>query len=64
MSSIMNTRRFRGRHKIRIIKRYKKHTYIEHLENGYVGNKKINPKDVKRGDKDITMIRLCWRRKL
>ena len=57
-------RYFRGRHKIRITKRYKKHTYIEHLENGYVGNKEFGYKCVNKGDRDITMIRLCWRRKL
>ena len=57
-------RYFRGRHKIKIILRYGKHAFIEHLEKGYVGNKKLGYKCVNKGDRDITMIRLCWGRRI
>ncbi|HEC39919.1 hypothetical protein LCGC14_0224690 [marine sediment metagenome] len=57
-------RHFRGRHKIKVLIQSGKHAYIKHLEDGYVGNKEIGYKNVKKLEKDITVVRLCWGRKL
>lgn len=57
-------RHYRGKHKIKIIFKNKNKALIQHLEKGYVGNKEIGYKDVKKGNFDITLLRFCWKRKL
>jgi len=62
MSSVKDIRRFRGRHLILMIVITGKHALIEHLEDGYVGgSKELGYKDVKKGERDITPPRLCWK---
>jgi hypothetical protein len=36
---------------------------VEHLEDGYVGSNQIGHKQVKNDDKDITLVRFCWKNK-
>lgn len=46
-----------GRHKIKILFHGKKKNLVEHLESGFVGNKQLGYKNVKKGDKDIVLSR-------
>ena len=54
-----NIRFYMGRHKIRIIKHAGKKALIEHLEDGYVGNKREGCKQVLAHDHDVCLIRHC-----
>ncbi len=47
------------RHKIKILHSAGNKKFIEHLEDGYVGNKKVGYKKVKKGDRDIAQTRTC-----
>ncbi len=48
-----------NRHKIKILLSAGNKKFIEHLEDGYVGNKKVGYKKVKSGDRDIAQTRTC-----
>jgi hypothetical protein len=50
-----------GRHKIKILFHGKKKNLVEHLESGFVGNKQVGYKNVKKGDKDIVLVRHCYK---
>jgi hypothetical protein len=52
-----------GRHKIQIVGRLGKKYFIEHKEEGKVGNAKCGYKHVEKGDVDIVPMRLCWHNK-
>ena len=47
------------RHKIKILFSAGKKKFIEHLEDGYVGNKDVGYKNVKAGERDIVLTRVC-----
>lgn len=55
-------RYYMGRHKIFIMNALGKKAVIQHLEKGIVGNKEIGYKEVNPYDKDIVLIRHCWRK--
>jgi len=57
-----NYRAYMGRHLVFILERDGKKGLIQHLEDGYVGNKREGYKKVKKGDRDIVQLRLCWSR--
>lgn len=52
-------RKYMMRHKIKILHHAGKKKFIEHLEDGYVGNKDVGYKKVKAGDRDIVLTRVC-----
>lgn len=58
-----NIRYYMGRHKIEVLLQIFKKSYIKHLENGYTGNKTEGYKDVVIGEYDITLTRMCRRKK-
>ena len=53
----LDFRYYMGRHKVLVLGKGNKHCAIEHLEAGYVGNKRVGYKKVKIGDYDITVPR-------
>ena len=58
-----NTRYYMGRHLIRLINVGKKKALIQHLQQGYVGNKQEGYKIVYEGEYDICLIRTCRHKK-
>ena len=56
-----DVRYWRGKTKCFIIEKHGKKAIIEYLENGLVGNNREGKKFVLIGDRDITLIRHCWR---
>ncbi len=59
----LDIRYWRGSHVIKILFHDGKKALIEHLEKGKVGTRQLGFKEVEKGDKDITLIRHCWRNK-
>lgn len=58
-------RYYMGRHKIKVLKQmdWDRKVYVEHLEDGFIGNKKVGRKAVFKGEMDILYWRCCWRNK-
>lgn len=52
---------YRGKIPMKILFRGGKKALVEYVEDGVVGPKDLS-KTVKKGDRDIVLIRHCWRR--
>jgi len=50
-----------GRHKIGILQSLGKKAVVQHLEKGFVGNKECGYKDVLPHEKDIVLLRHCYK---
>lgn len=59
----IDIRYWRGKVKCCLLGKYKKKALIMYLESGDIGTIDLGKKRVYMGERDITLIRHCWRSK-
>ena len=52
---------YMGKYRVRVLDRVKNKSYVEFLEKGIVGNKKIGYREAKKGELLFLYTRSCWR---
>ena len=55
---------YMGRHRVKIIIKGSKKALIEHLESGFVGNKREGYKSVSLNERDVVPLRICYNNKI
>lgn len=58
-----NVRYYRGTIPMLILHKDSKKVLVQYLSDGIVGNKREGYKQIKKNDKDITLIRFCYKNK-
>ena len=53
-------RYYMGKYRVRVIERIANKSYVEFLEEGIVGNKKIGYRKAKKGELLFVYTRSCW----
>ena len=54
-------RYYMGKYRVRVLERIGDKTYVEFLEKGIVGNKKVGYREAKKGELLFLYTRSCWR---
>ena len=54
-------RYYLGKYKVRVLERIKNKSYVEFLEKGIVGNKKLGYRKTEIGERLFLYTRSCWR---
>lgn len=55
------SRYYMGKFKVRVLDRVANKSYVEFLERGIVGNKKIGYRETEIGERLFVYTRCCWR---
>lgn len=55
------SRYYMGKFKVRVLDRIANKSYVEFLERGIVGNKKIGYRETEKGERLFVYTRCCWR---
>ena len=63
IASLFPTRYYLGKYKVRVLERISNKSYVEFLEKGIVGNKKVGYREASKGERIFLYTRNCYKNK-